>query len=80
MRGLRETLREEEGSERGEGEVDVRDAAARLEMLPRVAEGPVNNAVILSQRRYGRYEEFRKRFEDAGGDWRSFLKTVASSQ
>jgi predicted aminopeptidase len=77
MRGLRETLREEEGSERGEGEVDVRDAAARLEMLPRVAEGPVNNAVILSQRRYGRTEEFRKRFEDAGRDWRRFLGGVA---
>jgi hypothetical protein len=39
--------------------------------------GPrVNNAAILMQRRYGRYDEFRQRFEKAGGDWRRFFEEM----
>jgi predicted aminopeptidase len=39
--------------------------------------GPkINNAEILMQRRYGRYDEFRDRFEKSGGDWRVFFETL----
>src|SRR5206468_1082718 len=61
---------------RGElGEAERVAAAERLrELEAAVPEGPVNNAVILHQRRYGRYEEFRRRFERANGDWRTFFR------
>ena len=36
----------------------------------------MNNAVILSQRRYGRYDEFRAIFERAGGNWQAFFKAM----
>lgn len=55
---------------------DVRRSLERLAALPGVAEGPVNNAVIMSQRRYGRYDEFRAVFEKAGGDWRAFFAAL----
>jgi predicted aminopeptidase len=55
---------------------DLRRARERLAALPGVAEGPVNNAVIQQQRRYGRYDAFRKVFEEAGGDWGLFFKRV----
>lgn len=56
--------------------LDIRRSLERLAALPGVAEGPVNNAAILSQRRYGRYDEFRLRFEKAGGDWRQFFDAL----
>ncbi|HEX7897713.1 MAG TPA: aminopeptidase [Planctomycetota bacterium] len=55
---------------------DVRRSLERLAALPGVAEGPVNNAVILAQRRYGRYDEFRAVFERVGGDWPAFFKAM----
>ncbi len=45
-----------------------------LEERIRIAGPKVNNAEILMQRRYGRYDEFRERFEKAGGDWRLFFE------
>ena len=36
----------------------------------------VNNAEILMQRRYGRYDEFREKFEKAGGDWERFFQAL----
>jgi predicted aminopeptidase len=42
----------------------------------KVAGRKVNNAEILMQRRYGRYDEFRERFEKAGGDWSRFFETL----
>ncbi len=47
-----------------------RDILAERE---KIAGGKVNNAEILMQRRYGRYDEFRARFEAAGGEWRPFF-------
>lgn len=41
-----------------------------------VAGGKVNNAEILMQRRYGRYDEFRQRFEKCDGDWRLFFESL----
>jgi predicted aminopeptidase len=41
-----------------------------------VAGRKVNNAEILMQRRYGRYDEFRARFEKSGGDWRRFFESL----
>jgi predicted aminopeptidase len=39
--------------------------------------GPrVNNAEILMQRRYGRYDEFRQRFEKCGGSWKEFFESL----
>ena len=39
--------------------------------------GPrINNAEILMQRRYGRYDEFREGFEKADGDWRRFFEAL----
>lgn len=63
--------REFEAAKRSDG--DVRRAAERLAVLPGFSEGPVNNAAILSQRRYGRYDQFRKVFEEVGGDWPRFF-------
>jgi predicted aminopeptidase len=40
---------------------------------------PGNNAEVLQLRRYGRYDEFRARFEAAGGNWRSFFAGLKSS-
>jgi predicted aminopeptidase len=42
----------------------------------RVAGLPVNNAQILMQRRYGRYDEFRAKFEKAGGEWNRFFDAL----
>jgi predicted aminopeptidase len=42
----------------------------------RVAGMPVNNAQILMQRRYGRYDEFRAAFEKAGGEWSRFFDAL----
>jgi predicted aminopeptidase len=42
----------------------------------RIAGRKVNNAQILMQRRYGRYDQFRERFEKADGDWRQFFETL----
>ena len=40
----------------------------------KITGGKVNNAEILMQRRYGRYDEFRARFESAGGEWQPFFE------
>jgi predicted aminopeptidase len=48
----------------------------KLELRDLVAGFPVNNAEILMQRRYGRYDEFRPFFEDAGGDWPLFWARI----
>jgi predicted aminopeptidase len=51
--------------------------ARHLRLLEdRIPEGPLNNAVVLNQRRYGRYEEFRKRFDHAGGNWGVFFRSL----
>ncbi|MBV8878545.1 MAG: aminopeptidase [Planctomycetaceae bacterium] len=42
----------------------------------KIAGGKVNNAEILMQRRYGRYDEFRARFEQTGGEWRPFFESL----
>ena len=42
----------------------------------RVAGAPVNNAQILMQRRYGRYDEFRAKFERSGGNWPRFFESL----
>ena len=42
----------------------------------KVAGLKVNNAQILMQRRYGRYDEFRATFEKAQGDWRRFFEAL----
>ncbi len=39
----------------------------------------VNNAAILMQRRYGRYEQFRKIFEEAEGDWGLFFRRMLAA-
>lgn len=36
----------------------------------------VNNAEVLMGRRYGRYDEFRSIFEQAGGEWERFFQAV----
>jgi hypothetical protein len=48
---------------------------ARIGML-RPPAGPVNNAVILQMRRYGRGDEFRALFESVEGDWPRFFAEV----
>jgi len=59
------------------GEDERVATAERLRRLEdSIPDGPVNNAVILGQRRYGRYEEFRRRFEQAAGDWRAFFTSL----
>ncbi len=45
----------------------------KLALRDLVAGHPVNNAEILMQRRYGRYDEFRAIFDRAGGDWKKFF-------
>ncbi len=50
--------------------------ARKVELRDSIAGRPVNNAEILMQRRYGRLEEFRDLFEQAGGDWRGFFERV----
>jgi len=45
-----------------------------LKEREKIAGPKVNNAEILMQRRYGRYDEFRERFEKVGGDWRRFFE------
>ena len=40
---------------------------------PKPPSREVNNAAILMQRRYGRYDEFRKLFDEAGADWPTFF-------
>ena len=42
----------------------------------RVAGVKVNNAQILMQRRYGRYDQFREKFEKVNGDWKQFFETL----
>jgi predicted aminopeptidase len=62
------------------GEADRLAASERLRRLEdAIPEGPLNNAVILNQRRYGRHEEFRRRFEAAGGEWRAFFSALETS-
>ena len=58
---------------------DLQTALERLAALPGVAEGPVNNAAVLAQRRYGRYDEFRARFEAVGGDWPAFFASMRAT-
>jgi predicted aminopeptidase len=41
-----------------------------------IAGRKVNNAQILMQRRYGRYDEFRERFERADGEWKRFFEAL----
>lgn len=47
-----------------------------LEEREKIAGGKVNNAEILMQRRYGRYDEFREKFEAARGDWSHFFEAL----
>jgi predicted aminopeptidase len=46
----------------------------------KVAGLKVNNAQILMQRRYGRYDEFRAVFEKAGGDWKRFFEALIAGK
>jgi predicted aminopeptidase len=48
----------------------------KIELRDQVAGRRVNNAEILMQRRYGRYDEFRAAFERSGADWRRFFETI----
>jgi predicted aminopeptidase len=60
-----------------------RSGAPRDEILAKrdkVAGRKVNNAEILMQRRYGRYDEFREKFEKAGGEWRDFFEALLKEQ
>lgn len=58
-------------------EAERASAVARVRALEEaIPAGPVNNAVVLNQRRYGRYDEFRRRFESVGGDWRAFFRSL----
>jgi predicted aminopeptidase len=47
---------------------------------PRAPSREVNNAAILMQRRYGRYDQFRKVFEEAAGEWDRFFERMASGE
>jgi len=47
-----------------------------LKLREKIAGGKVNNAEILMQRRYGRYDEFRVLFEKAEGDWSRFFEAL----
>ncbi|HEV3027528.1 MAG TPA: hypothetical protein VG457_08150, partial [Planctomycetota bacterium] len=47
-----------------------------LSSRERIAGGEVNNAKILMERRYGRYDRFQERFEKVGEDWRRFFESV----
>lgn len=49
-------------------------------MRDKVAGRKVNNAVILMQRRYGRYDEFREKFEKAEGRWRVFFESLVKEK
>jgi len=51
-----------------------RPRAEILAEREKIAGEKVNNAELLMQRRYGRYDEFRARFEAAGGEWRPFFE------
>ncbi|MBI3856537.1 MAG: aminopeptidase, partial [Planctomycetes bacterium] len=46
----------------------------------KVAGRKVNNAEILMQRRYGRYDEFRAKFEKAEGDWSRFFDALVQEK
>jgi predicted aminopeptidase len=46
----------------------------------KVAGVKVNNAQILMQRRYGRYDEFRAKFEKAHGDWMRFFEALVEEK
>jgi len=50
--------------------------AAKIERRDQVAGVRVNNAAILMQRRYGRYDQFRAVFDKAGGSWKAFFEAV----
>ncbi|HLF92806.1 MAG TPA: aminopeptidase [Planctomycetota bacterium] len=67
--GARDALHRRRGSE----EERAAEAARVRQLEAAVPDGPVNNAAVLNQRRYGRYETFRERFDRAGGDWRAFF-------
>jgi len=51
-----------------------------LEERARIAGPKVNNAEILMQRRYGRYDQFREGFEKAEGDWRRFFEALVQEK
>lgn len=53
-----------------------RPRAEILAERDRLAGRKVNNARILMQRRYGRYDEFRSRFEASNGDWSRFFESL----
>jgi predicted aminopeptidase len=60
-----------------------RSKKSRAEILverEKIAGPRINNAAILMQRRYGRYDEFRARFEKAGGVWRVFFDDLIRDQ
>lgn len=59
---------------------DARGLVERLSALPGVSKAPLNNAVVMAQRRYGRYDEYRGVFERVGGDWRAFFAAVRALQ
>ncbi len=54
-------------------------AERKVELRDGVAGRPVNNAEILMQRRYGRYDEFRALFEREGADWARFFAALKAS-
>jgi len=51
-------------------------AAEKIERRDKIAGRKVNNAEILMQRRYGRYDEFRLKFEKAKGEWKTFFEAL----
>ncbi len=63
----------------GAGELEILVAKERLELHLPIGDRRVNNAEILMQRRYGRYEQFRAAFDKAGGDWRRFFAALRAT-
>ncbi len=83
-RRLLEERRLKEDHERAEREGRVgpqeheraRAARAARRAVDEAERAPRNNAEVLQLRRYGRYEEFRAKFERVGGDWGAFFRLL----
>jgi predicted aminopeptidase len=78
---LRDLQEEAARKEREGGVGPLAEEIERAERRRREAEGefrraPVNNAEVLQLRRYGRFDEFRARFEAVGGRWPAFFAAL----
>jgi predicted aminopeptidase len=79
------SLERERASAEREGRVgpllaEIREARVLARQARSEAEhAPRNNAEIQQVRRYGRFDEFRARFEACGGDWRRYFAELRAS-